>query len=88
MVLVTEDGLRSRLLFLPSGSLSMQSGGPSCLADCIFYIFIYRDWKKQQKSLRASISGNDLVLIITSLRKKREQQPPNSLGLAYFREDR
>ena len=29
-----------------------------------------------------------IVLIITSLRKKREQQPPNSLGLAYFREDR
>lgn len=29
-----------------------------------------------------------IVLIITSLRKKREQQPPESLGLAYFREDR
>ena len=43
MVLVTEDGLRSRLLFLPSGSPSMQSGDPSYLADCIFYIFIYRD---------------------------------------------
>ena len=28
------------------------------------------------------------VLIITSLRKKRENQPPASLGLAYFREDR
>lgn len=28
------------------------------------------------------------VLIITSLRKKREQQPPASLGLPYFREDR
>jgi simple sugar transport system permease protein len=29
-----------------------------------------------------------VVLIFTSLRKKREQQPPASLGLAYFREDR
>ena len=29
-----------------------------------------------------------VVLIITSLRKKRENQPPQSLGLSYFREDR
>ena len=29
-----------------------------------------------------------IVLIITSLRKKREDQPPASLGLAYFRESR
>ncbi|MFR5601010.1 MAG: ABC transporter permease [Lachnospiraceae bacterium] len=29
-----------------------------------------------------------LVLIITSLRKKRESQPPASLGQAYFREER
>mgnify|MGYP004733457835 FL=1 len=29
-----------------------------------------------------------LVLIFTSIRKKREDQPPQSLGLAYFREDR
>ena len=29
-----------------------------------------------------------VVLIITSLRKKREDQPPMSLGVAYFREDR
>ena len=29
-----------------------------------------------------------IVLVITSLRKKREQQPPMSLGNAYFREDR
>lgn len=28
------------------------------------------------------------VLIVTSLRKKRENQPPASLGLAYFREER
>ena len=29
-----------------------------------------------------------LVLIITSIRNKRENQPPSSLGLSYFREDR
>lgn len=29
-----------------------------------------------------------IVLIITSMRKKREHQPPQSLGLNYFREDR
>ena len=29
-----------------------------------------------------------IVLIITSLRNKRENQPPRSLGLSYFREDR
>ena len=28
------------------------------------------------------------VLIFTSLRRKREDQPPESLGLSYFREDR
>ena len=29
-----------------------------------------------------------IVLIIISLRKKRENQPPAALGLPYFREDR
>ncbi|MBQ2253154.1 MAG: ABC transporter permease, partial [Clostridia bacterium] len=29
-----------------------------------------------------------VVLIITSMRKKREHQPPQALGLAYFREER
>ncbi len=29
-----------------------------------------------------------IVLIITSIRDKKESQPPQSLGLAYFREDR
>ena len=28
------------------------------------------------------------VLVLNSLRKKRESQPPESLGLPYFREDR
>ena len=29
-----------------------------------------------------------IVLIAVSMRRKRENQPPNSLGLAYFREER
>ncbi len=29
-----------------------------------------------------------IVLVVVSMRKKREHQPPQSLGLAYFREDR
>ena len=29
-----------------------------------------------------------IVLVVTSLRKKREDQPPTGLGLAYFREER
>ena len=29
-----------------------------------------------------------IVLIITSMRNKKENQPPASLGLSYFREDR
>jgi len=29
-----------------------------------------------------------LVLIVTSMRNRRENQPPQSLGLSYFREDR
>ena len=29
-----------------------------------------------------------LVLIVTSIRNKRENQPPASLGLSYFREER
>ena len=29
-----------------------------------------------------------LVLIFNSMRNKRENQPPEALGLSYFREDR
>ncbi len=29
-----------------------------------------------------------VVLVITSMRNKREDQPPEALGLAYFREER
>ena len=29
-----------------------------------------------------------LVLVLTSMRNKRDNQPPESLGVPYFREDR
>ena len=29
-----------------------------------------------------------VVLVMTSMRNKREDQPPESLGLSYFREER
>ncbi len=29
-----------------------------------------------------------VVLVLSSVRNKRENQPPESLGIAYFREDR
>ena len=29
-----------------------------------------------------------LVLVLTSMRNKRENQPPESLGVPYFREER
>ena len=29
-----------------------------------------------------------VVLIVLSIRNRRENQPPESLGLSYFREDR
>ena len=29
-----------------------------------------------------------IVLVVTSMRRKRENQPPASLGLPYFREER
>ena len=29
-----------------------------------------------------------VVLVVTSMRNKRENQPPASLGLPYFREER
>ena len=36
----------------------------------------------------ALVSGPLFVLILGALRKKREDQPPHSLGVAYFREER
>ncbi|MDD3335064.1 MAG: ABC transporter permease [Eubacteriales bacterium] len=55
----------------------------------ILYLYIpglTRDMQEVFKALPYFVTI--FVLIMTSLRKRREDQPPASLGLAYFREDR
>lgn len=55
----------------------------------ILYLYITglsRAWQEIFKMLPYVVTI--LVLILTSLRKKRENQPPASLGIAYFREER
>ena len=55
----------------------------------ILYLYIpglTRDMQEIFKSLPYLVTI--VVLVITSLRKKREDQPPAGLGLAYFRESR
>ena len=56
---------------------------------CILYLYIpglNAHQKEMFKALPYIITI--VVLVITSLRKKREQQPPAHLGLPYFREER
>ena len=38
--------------------------------------------------VRGSLLVTILVLVVSSLRRRAEEQPPASLGLSYFREDR
>ena len=56
----------------------------------ILYIFIPTGTDLAAKELYKMLPYvvTILVLIMTSMRNKRENQPPASLGLAYFREDR
>ena len=64
---------------------------PYSSADCIYSIYISPAGmnlavKELYKMLPYLVTI--AVLIISSLRKKRENDPPAHLGLAYFREDR
>ena len=57
----------------------------------ILYIFIpsgmdHMEYKELYKMLPYIVTL--IVLVITSMRNKRENQPPESLGLPYFREER
>ena len=56
----------------------------------ILYIFIPAGTNLANKELYKMIPYvvTIIVLIITSMRNKRENQPPEALGLPYFREDR
>ncbi len=56
---------------------------------CILYLYIDGLSRQAQEVFRAlPYLVTIIVLVITSLRKKREDQPPAGLGLAYFREER
>lgn len=57
---------------------------------CILHMFIPSGTNLAVKELYKGIPYvvTIIVLIFTSLRNKRENQPPASLGLSYFREDR
>ena len=56
---------------------------------CILYLYIGGLSRQMQEVFRAlPYLVTIIVLVITSLRKKREDQPPASLGLPYFREER
>ena len=56
----------------------------------------FKDTKSELKKIvwpsRKTVLNNTgvviIVLVISSMRNKRENQPPASLGLAYFREER
>ena len=63
----------------------------SYLFGALFWLFLYipgltRSSQEIFKMLPYVVTI--IVLIVVSLRKKRENQPPASLGLAYFREER
>lgn len=63
----------------------------SYLFGALFWLFLYipgltRSSQEIFKMLPYVVTI--VVLIVVSLRKKRENQPPASLGLAYFREER
>lgn len=57
---------------------------------CILHMFIPTGTDLAVKELYKGIPYvvTIIVLIITSLRNKRENQPPGKLGMSYFREDR
>jgi simple sugar transport system permease protein len=55
----------------------------------ILYLYIGGLGRQMQEVFRAlPYIVTIVVLVITSLRKKREDQPPAALGIAYFREER
>ena len=63
----------------------------SFLFGALYILYLYipgltRDMQEIFKALPYLVTL--VVLIISSLRKKREDQPPAALGLPYFRESR
>lgn len=64
--------------------------GAFLFGGCYIVAFVIANITSTQKELIKMLPYviTIVVLIITSIRKKRENQPPASLGLPYFREDR
>ena len=54
----------------------------------ILYSFVNIGFAEQELFKMLPYIVTIVVLIITSIREKRESQPPASLGLSYFREER
>ncbi len=54
----------------------------------ILYSFVNIGFAEQELFKMLPYIVTIIVLVITSIREKRESQPPASLGLSYFREDR
>ncbi|MDO5491584.1 MAG: ABC transporter permease, partial [Bacillota bacterium] len=57
---------------------------------CILYLFIPTGTEMAVMELYKMLPYvvTIIVLILTGMRNKKENQPPESLGLPYFREDR
>ena len=64
--------------------------GAFLFGGCFIVAFVVSDISSTQRELIKMLPYvvTIAVLILTSIRKKREYQPPASLGLSYFREDR
>ena len=54
----------------------------------ILYTFVNISVAEQELFKMLPYVVTIVVLVITSIREKRESQPPQSLGLSYFREER
>lgn len=55
---------------------------------CVLFNYLPVDLAMQQIIKMLPYAATIIILLISSLRKKREHQPPESLGLPYFREER
>ncbi len=54
----------------------------------ILYLYLHLSFMPQDLYMMLPYIVTVIVLILTSLRNKREQQPPEALGLSFFREER
>ena len=79
------SGTRSQLLALLSGMLAVTA---AVIAGYILSSHTMRNVFQSPRFVVGFTIITIIVLVITSMRSKRENQPPASLGLPYFREER